>query len=181
MIQKTSQTDLEKLYQSREAFSHELSKNIHMYGITQSIGRLYGTVLFADEPMTLDDMSQAVGMSKTSMSTGIRTLLEANMVDRGWQKGVRKDLYQPEMDWYKSFSTVFVKRWKNSVDNNLKAVEKHENLLTQLVDTEDEHLKAMILSDLNKMSHARKYYQWLQEVIQLFESEEIYNIVPKKD
>ncbi|KGA98798.1 transcriptional regulator [Alkalihalobacillus alcalophilus ATCC 27647 = CGMCC 1.3604] len=181
MVEKKEHSDWEKLELAREEFSHELSKNIHMYGITQSVGRLYGTVLFANDPMTLDEMSQAIGMSKTSMSTGIRTLLDANMVDRVWQKGVRKDLYQSEEDWYKSFSAVFVKRWRTSVDNNLKAVEQHCLILKALSNNEDEELQQAIQNDYQKMDHAKKYYQWLQDVIHLFESGEIYNIIPKKE
>ncbi|KMK77761.1 GbsR/MarR family transcriptional regulator [Alkalihalobacillus pseudalcaliphilus] len=181
MVDHINNKSWEKLEQAREEFSHELSKNIHMYGISQSVGRLYGTVLFAEEPMTLDEMSQSIGMSKTSMSTGIRTLLEANMVDRAWQKGVRKDLYQSEDDWYKSFSTVFVKRWRNSVDNNLKAVEQHCSTLESLSNFEDESLQNAVQNDLIKMEHARNYYSWLNEVIHLFESGEIYNIIPKKE
>lgn len=179
-MSEKSAEEWEKLEQAREQFIHELSKNMYLYGISQSIGRLYGTVLFSDKPMTLDEMSTSLGMSKTSMSTGIRTLLEANMVDRVWQKGIRKDLYQPEEDWYKSFSTVFVTRWRTSVDNNLKAVKKMRQALNDLNDTDNEEVKEALCADLDKLDHAQKYYEWLQEVILLFENDEIYNIVPKK-
>ncbi|WP_353626298.1 hypothetical protein [Bacillus sp. JCM 19041] len=46
-------------------------------------------------------------MSKTSMSTGIRQLAEANMAKKVWRKGVRKDLYTGEEDWYESFVAIF--------------------------------------------------------------------------
>lgn len=78
---------------------------------------------FSEEPMTLDEMSNALGMSKTSMSTGIRSLLEANMVERVWERGIRKDLYKTENDWYKSFSNVFINRWKNATELNKEAIE----------------------------------------------------------
>ncbi len=164
----------------REEFIHELSKNMYLYGISQSVGRLYGTVLFSDKPMNLDEMSQSLGMSKTSMSTGIRALLEANMVDRVWQRGTRKDLYQAEEDWYKSFSTVFLKRWRTSVDNNLKAVKKMREALNQFDCSPNEEIKRAIESDRAKLEYAQQYYEWLQEVILLFETEKIYQIVPKK-
>ncbi len=128
--------------------------------------------------MTLDQMSKALEMSKTSMSTGIRTLSEANMVEKVWQKGTRKDLYQAEKDWYKSFSTVFVKRWRNSVDNNFKAVREMRQTLTHLESSEHEEIRKAVAHDLEKLEHAQQYYEWLQKVIHLFESEEIYDIVP---
>ncbi|MDQ0208224.1 GbsR/MarR family transcriptional regulator [Alkalicoccobacillus murimartini] len=182
MVKRPSET-CDQIKQTRENFIHELSQNMHLYGISESIGRLYGTVLFADHPMTLDEMSQSLGMSKTSMSTGIRVLMEANMVDKAWQKGVRKDLYQPVDDWYKSFSTVFVKRWKTSVENNLQAVHQmraalHE--IEQVNESEDQDSLDTLAGDLEKLQHAENYYNWLAEVTEIFESGKIFDLIPKK-
>ncbi|WP_026673229.1 GbsR/MarR family transcriptional regulator [Alkalihalobacterium bogoriense] len=175
------QNEWSQLEKARNRFIQDISKNMELYGINQSIGRLYGTVLFAEEPMTLDEMSQALGMSKTSMSTGIRALSEANMVERVWQKGVRKDLYQTEEDWYKSFSAVFVNRWRSAVDENRKAVTEMRSSLQKLLEqTEDEKMKESIQMDLEKLEKAENYYEWLGDVINLFEKGDIYNIVPKK-
>ncbi|WP_017729520.1 hypothetical protein [Halalkalibacterium ligniniphilum] len=181
MINSEYKKEWQKLEQAREQFINEMSNNIYLYGLSPSAGRLYGTVLFSDHPMTLDEMSQSLGMSKTSMSTGIRSLLDANMVERVWQKGVRKDLYKTEEDWYKSFSTVFIKRWRSSVDNNLLAVKQMRSTLQELAETDNDDLQATIESDFAKLEHAEKYYHWLGEVIRLFESGEIYKLVPRKD
>src|SRR5699024_1518764 len=58
-----------------------IGTGMSLYGITCSIGRLYGVLYFSDEPLTLDDMRDALEMSKTSMSTGVRTLSEMKMVE----------------------------------------------------------------------------------------------------
>lgn len=63
-----------------------LARNMDLYGITMSTGLLYGTLLFQDKSMTLDEMGEALGMSKTSMSTGVRTLMDLNMVEKIWKK-----------------------------------------------------------------------------------------------
>ncbi|NEU30876.1 GbsR/MarR family transcriptional regulator [bacterium LRH843] len=174
------QEEWNKLELAREQFIQHIAQNMYLYGISPSIGRLYGTVLFADKPMNLDEMSQSLGMSKTSMSTGIRALLEANMVERVWQKGNRKDLYKPEEDWYKSFSSVFINRWRSTVDNNLEALREMRQLLLELKSSENEFVLQAVETDLDKLNTAENYYNWLKKVIVLFESEEIYNIVPKE-
>ncbi len=46
-------------------------------------------------------------MSKTSMSTGIRTLVDLNMVNKVWEKGSRKDQYEVERDWHQTFADFF--------------------------------------------------------------------------
>ncbi|SDZ12671.1 DNA-binding transcriptional regulator GbsR, MarR family [Evansella caseinilytica] len=173
--------DLDKLEQARNRFISEIAKNVHLYDITPSAGRLYGTVFFAEAPMTLDDMSKALGMSKTSMSTGIRSLLDANMVERVWARGIRKDLYKTEDDWYKSFSNVFITRWKNATDLNMGAIRATKELLVRLIEeTEHEDIREKARRDLEKLAHAEQYYDWLTEVISLFETGKIFEIVPKR-
>ncbi|WYP25618.1 GbsR/MarR family transcriptional regulator [Alkalihalobacillus sp. FSL W8-0930] len=181
-MDKESENPSQQIEKAREDLIQELSQNMHLYGISESVGRLYGTVLFANEPVTLDEMSQSLGMSKTSMSTGMRVLTEANMVEKAWKRGVRKDLYQPVDDWYKSFSTTFVKRWKLSVVNNLQAVHQMRDTLIdieqhkELTSTEYKAVKA----DLHTLEHAENYYNWLAEVTELFESGQIFELIPKK-
>ncbi|MBU8907458.1 GbsR/MarR family transcriptional regulator [Desertibacillus haloalkaliphilus] len=170
-----------ELNEARNRFISEIAQNMHLYGISQSVGRLYGTVFFAEKPMTLDQMSEALGMSKTSMSTGIRELSKSKMVERVWEKGVRKDLYQAEQDWYKSFSAVFINRWRKATELNKEAIQDTKQMLDELYDTTtDSHLQTHINRDLEKLDQAEAYYQWLDEVISLFESGEIFSIVPKK-
>ncbi|MBB5174240.1 GbsR/MarR family transcriptional regulator [Texcoconibacillus texcoconensis] len=173
--------ELEQLEESRNRFISELSNHVHLYGITPSVGRLYGTMFFSDGPMTLDDMSEALGMSKTSMSTGIRALLDANMVERAWEKGIRKDLYQADEDWYKSFTNVFINRWRNATELNRSAIEETKEMLNDLyARVEHPEIIGKIQCDLGKLSDAQAYYEWLDEVISLFETGEIFDIVPKK-
>ncbi|OLO42482.1 GbsR/MarR family transcriptional regulator [Alkalihalophilus pseudofirmus] len=178
----SQQDEWNKLEKYRTRFIQEISKNMYLYGINPSIGRLYGTVFFANEPLTLDEMSKELGMSKTSMSTGIRNLLDSDMVERVWQKGVRKDLYQTEEDWYKSFSSLFVNRWRSAVDDNLEAGAQMSRALEELYEqTADEKLKEAIEIDRTKLEKARNYYEWLGRVIELFENGGIFDIVPKQE
>lgn len=176
------QKEINELKKARDRFINEIANNIHLYDITQSVGRLYGTVFFSDDPMTLDEMSDELGMSKTSMSTGIRSLLDANMVERVWEKGIRKDLYKAEDDWYKSFSNVFITRWRSATEKNRVAIQDTKDLLKTLYRKSNmEKTKTLINADLKKLNGAEAYYDWLDDVITLFESGNIYNIIPKKE
>ena len=86
-----------------------------LYGLTPSAGRQYGTMFFQNEPLTLDEMTEELGMSKTSMSTSVRALSDLKLVERAWKRGVRKDLYQVKDDWYQSFIDIFSIKWRRSV------------------------------------------------------------------
>ncbi|WP_096436864.1 GbsR/MarR family transcriptional regulator [Alteribacter populi] len=177
----TYDQDKNKLEAARNRFINEIAKNIHLYNITPSAGRLYGTVFFSERPMTLDQMSCEMEMSKTSMSTNIRSLLQADMVEQVWEKGIRKDLYKTEDDWYKSFSNVFITRWSEATEKNKRAIEETKRMLVSLEgETEHDQIKREIDVDLEKLKDAEAYYEWLTQVVSLFETGEIFNIVPKK-
>jgi DNA-binding transcriptional regulator GbsR (MarR family) len=170
----------EEYDETLDKFIQVIAKNMNLYGITSSVGRLYGVLYFADEPMTLDDMRDALVMSKTSMSTGVRTLEGMKMVEPAYKKGVRKDLYRSEEDWYKSFTSLFGSRWKNQTESNIEEAEETVEELQRIYEeTTDEVLKEKISSDMEKLGNAKAYYEWLMKFIRTVESGEIFEYIPK--
>lgn len=180
-IKSEPNEDWKRLQLARERVIQTIAQNMDLYGITPSIGRLYGTLFFEGEPMTLDQMGDALEMSKTSMSTGVRSLLEINMVHKHWVKGVRKDLYSAEEDWYKTFVDLFTTKWSKGIEMNEKEIYKAKRELEVLLqETTDKDLKELIVIDLAKLDHAVEYYDWLKRLVYSFETGEIFNIIPKK-
>ncbi|WP_077214664.1 GbsR/MarR family transcriptional regulator [Bacillus dakarensis] len=173
----------EQLDQARERVIETMAQNMNLYGVTDSIGRLYGMLYFHDEPMTLDDMKEELGMSKTSMSTSVRHLLELKMVEKVWKKGIRKDLYKVEEDWYQSFTDYFNIKWRYGIARNILAIEKSMTELNKLVASEDtdEEVRAEAKADLMKLQNALNYYDWIERFIDCLESGKIFEIVPRKE
>ncbi|MBH0228710.1 GbsR/MarR family transcriptional regulator [Halobacillus yeomjeoni] len=105
---------------------HEFSKTLEMFGLSPSDARLFVTLYINRDPMTLDEMSDALGKSKTSMSTGVRSLVDQGLVERVWKKGVRKDLYQANENLYKNFMSSYIKKWHsatNEQEQSLRSIE----------------------------------------------------------
>ena len=123
----------ERLEKARERIIESIAQNIHLYGLTPSAGRQYGTMFFHNEPLTLDDMTEELGMSKTSMSTSVRALSDLKLVERAWKRGVRKDLYQVKDDWYQSFIDLFSIKWRRSVSFHTVAVRRSLAELEELI------------------------------------------------
>ncbi|WP_181349245.1 GbsR/MarR family transcriptional regulator [Thalassobacillus sp. CUG 92003] len=165
-----------------EKFIQVIAKNMSLYGVTPSIGRLYGVLYFADEPMTLDGMREALDMSKTSMSTGVRALSEMKMVEPAFKKGMRKDLYKSEEDWYKSFTTLFGNRWRHHTETNIEEAEETISELKKVAArTNDDTLREKVTNDIDRLRYAQNYYRWLMRFIHVVESGEIFDYVPKID
>lgn len=132
----------ESLEEAEDLMVDAIAETMDLYGITPSVGRLYGVLYFKQEPLTLDDMSEELGMSKPSMSTGIRALQQIDYVHKVWQKGVRKDLYLAEKDFFKTFTAFFGKMWNREISVCLEATKKAIDILTKLV--QDPHVPVWV-------------------------------------
>lgn len=107
----------------------EFAKTIEMFDLTPLEARLFAYLYLSEEPKTLDDMSEALGKSKTSMSTNIRNLSDLNLVTLVWKKGVRKDLYQANQQLFKIFMTSYIRNWRDTTNHRKNALEKIKSLL----------------------------------------------------
>lgn len=171
----------QQLEKARERVIDAISKNMNLYGVTESIGRLYGALYFQEGPLTLDEMKEELGMSKTSMSTSVRTLVDLKMVGKVWKKGVRKDLYQAEPDWYQTFADFFTIKWRTGATINMTAMEKSLYELQMLLEDEnvDDKVKEEAELDIEKLTSAIDYYKWLNRLVDSFETGEIFQYIPK--
>ena len=173
--------DHEKIDKARERIIEAIAQNIHLYGLVPSAGRQFGTMFFQNEPLTLDDMTEKLGMSKTSMSTSVRALSELKLVERAWKKGVRKDLYKVTDDWHQSFIDLFSIKWQRSVTLHSAAIKKslaeYEELLQN--PTLSDELREVVEIDISKLKYMKDYYNWLERLIDAFEDQRIFDLVPK--
>lgn len=62
-------------------------------GVGRVVGQIFAYLYFSEESRTLDDMKEALGISKGSASMGVRQLEQWGAVQRVWVKGDRKDYY----------------------------------------------------------------------------------------
>lgn len=171
-----------QLEQARERVIDAISKNMNLYGVTESVGRLYGALYFQEGPLTLDEMKDELGMSKTTMSTSVRSLMELKMVGKVWKKGIRKDLYEAELDWYQTFIDFFTIKWRTGISINISAMEKSLTELRMLLDDEslDLSIKSQAMKDIDKLTAALEYYDWLNRLVDSFETKQIFDHIPKK-
>ncbi|SFP67580.1 choline uptake/conversion transcriptional regulator CudC [Salibacterium halotolerans] len=160
-----------------------IAETMDLYGITPSIGRLYATMYFKHDSMTLDEMKDELGMTKPSMSTAVRNLQDIQIVRKTWQKGSRKDHFTAEKDFFNYFTRFFGNKWKREAELNLYAIhEAQEELLEVLEDEEtDAYLLERAQKDLEQLQEYEKYCYWLQKLVGAMESGEIFDLLPVDD
>nr|WP_223596483.1 GbsR/MarR family transcriptional regulator [Neobacillus bataviensis] len=174
---------LEVLEEAEANVIDAIAETMDLYGVTPSVGRLYGVLYFSDEPMTLDQMGNSLGMSKPSMSTSIKSLMDIEMVQKVWRKGERKDLYTAEKDFFVSFVSFFCKKWNRELSINLQAIEKSTEQLNSLLENPDvpDAIQTKARKDLQLLEEATKYYIWLKKVVLGLRSKELIKLIEEFD
>ncbi|MEQ6389101.1 MarR family transcriptional regulator [Bacillaceae bacterium S4-13-58] len=151
----------------QEDIINEFTKTIEMFDLTPSEARLFATLYLYGEPMTLDEMSEALGKSKTSMSTGIRTLLDQKLVERVWKKGERKDYYKADEALYKKFMSNYTQRWLELTIRQKEALSKIKH-----------HIETSQVKGDQDFGH---FIEKIQDMIEFHDSlEEVFKGIAKK-
>ncbi|GAA0607861.1 transcriptional regulator GbsR [Virgibacillus siamensis] len=173
----------EKIDQAERLMVNTISETMDLYGVTPSVGRLYGMMYFKHQPITLDEMKEALSMSKPSMSTSVRKLQDINIVQKVWQRGSRKDSYMAEKNFFNYFTHFFGMKWEREVDMFQVSIRKSKEQLKEVIedDETDETLRERAKLDYEQLDEAMIYYQWLEKLTKLTKSGEIYDYIPLDD
>lgn len=173
--------DLEKLNEARDVLTSAIAQSMVIYGVTPSVGRIYGVLYFSNEPMSLDDIKEQVAMSKASVSNGMRELLETEMVTKVWKKGERKDHYLAEKDFLRNFNNYLTKKIRQERNLIMKAAEQTEPILEDISkNTKDSKAKDIAKQDLELIKNSKDYFDWTMRLANALESGEIFDHFSKK-
>ncbi len=156
-----------------------LAETMDLYGVTRSAGNLYGTMYF-EEDMTLDEMREKLGMSKPSMSTGVKKLQEYNIVKQTFRKGTRRQTFVAEKDFFQFFSNFFTNKLLREAKVNLDAIKQAQQKLGHLLEDKDldEGLRQEAEHTYMKLEDSKPYYHWLQKLVDSIESGELFEMIP---
>lgn len=80
--------------QAEDQFVERMGQLYERDGLARIAGRIFGQLLLAVEPMSLDDLVAALRVSKASVSTNTRLLDRLGVVERVTLPGDRRDYYQ---------------------------------------------------------------------------------------
>ncbi|KGX89906.1 GbsR/MarR family transcriptional regulator [Pontibacillus marinus] len=173
--------ELESLEEARDILISAIAQSMVIYGVTPSVGRIYGVLYFANEPMSLDDIKDEVAMSKGSVSNGMRDLLETEMVFKVWKKGDRRDHYMAEKDFLRNFINFFVKMLRQERSLIMKANEQAKPVIKDVAENaQSEEAQQTAKKDLENLNHSLEYFDWTMRLANAMESGEIFDFIPKQ-
>jgi len=115
-------------------------------------GQIYALLFLSEEPMSLDDISERLAVSKSNVSINIRLLEDMKLVRKVWVKGSRRDYYEVERAYPSKVLFDFVDKIRRTIKDSIATIERSRGL-TKEARTElsgDEKKKAdYIIDQLN--------------------------------
>jgi DNA-binding transcriptional regulator GbsR (MarR family) len=75
-------------------------------------GRIFGYLLVSDEPLSLDQLADALRVSKASVSTNARMLAERGLLERACRPSDRHDYYRVAPEFFSSTMAERLRRWQ---------------------------------------------------------------------
>ena len=69
----------------------------NLIGLPRSVGEIYGLLFCADQPLTFDVLHQRLGISRGSVSQGLKLLRQLGAVKLHYVTGSRRDHFVPEL------------------------------------------------------------------------------------
>ncbi|MCY4070195.1 MAG: helix-turn-helix domain-containing protein [Chloroflexi bacterium] len=137
------------------------------FGFSTVMGQLFGTLLLSAEPLSLDDMTARLGMSKASVSTNMRSLERMGMVRQVWVRGGsgRRKYYQVETDFWQIFSNILSGRELRDVERALAVMEENRQRIAGAIDDlpYDEQLLARLY--LDRIAQIQALFRFAQLII----------------
>ena len=68
------------------------------FGLSKQMGHIVALLLYSQQPLSLDEITEQLGMSKGPISQVTRRLNERNIIRKVWNPGSRKDYYEIQQE-----------------------------------------------------------------------------------
>ena len=103
-------------------------------GVGRVLGQIYAYLYFSQDPISLSDMQNTLGISKGSASMGVRKLEKWGAVKKVWVRGDRKDYYVAN-DWFgRILKNAVMDTLSEKLDFSASSLENAKNSIDDLAD-----------------------------------------------
>lgn len=130
-----------KLEIAQDKFIEGVARIGNILGINSFNAKLYAFLYLNNKPKSLDEITDALGVSKGNVSVNIRQLEKWGAVRNVWVKGSRKDFYQVNPDIKNVFLDNVKDAIRKRVDELSVLIEEFKQILeTMDADTNEEDI-----------------------------------------
>lgn len=122
------------------------------FGLNKLMGHVVALLMYANQPLSLDEICENLGRSKGPVSQIMKRLRDKNLIRRVWQPDSRRDFYeiQPEV-------------FENAFRNNLELIKNNKRLAIQLNSTVESNYSDSLNALRNRMVEMEAFYSLMEK------------------
>mgnify|MGYP004521633715 CR=1 FL=1 len=132
------------------------------WGINRTVGQIYALLYVSAEPLSADQVTEMLGVSRSNVSMGLRELQGWNLVILRHIPGDRRDFFTTPEDVWQILRTLAEERRKREVDPTLSVL--RELLMQSPVSEEERHAQAR-MAEMHGL--IERLTNWYEEVRRL--------------
>ncbi|KAA2285219.1 GbsR/MarR family transcriptional regulator [Arenimonas fontis] len=107
------------------------------WGINRTVGQIYALLFISARPLTADEITEKLGVSRSNVSMGLKELGAWRLVRLSHQPGDRRDYYSAPEDVWTIFKTLAEERQRREVEPTLSML--RDAMLETPGSAEDRH------------------------------------------
>lgn len=135
-------TDKHSLWPSEAAVSDVIGRLIEFWGFKRNMGRIWAVLYLSPEPLSAEDLRQALKLSSGAVSMTLSELARWGVVRKVWVQGERKDFYAAEVQLWRMISRVYSEREKTEIVTAIEAFEEALEEVSALRTADDPKTRA---------------------------------------
>src|SRR5438874_6218647 len=117
--------DQTALDQARETFVEGMGHASATSGVLSQLqGRIFAVLFLEDHPLSLDDVAEALQVSKSNVSINIRGLIEWHLVRRVSVPNSRRDHYEAASDFWRVMQEIMERRFRWNIRQVIAACDE---------------------------------------------------------
>ena len=121
------------------------------WGLNRTLGQMYAVIVLTEAPLNADQISEALQISRSNVSMGLKELKSWNLIKLQHIPGDRKEYFTAPEDVWEIAKTLLVERRKRELDPTLTSL--RDALLQEPSSSEDVYAQQRIreMHDLMEM------------------------------
>lgn len=132
------------------------------WGINRTVGQIYALLFVSPEALNADDLVEALGLSRGSVSMGLKELQSWNLVRMHHRPGDRREWFETPEDVWAIMRTLVEERKKREIDPTLTVL--RELLLQEPHDDAERHAQARMTAMHDQIELLTRWYADIQKL-----------------
>ncbi len=138
----------------------KIAKVSELWGLDESVGIVFGVLLFSSKPLNLEEIAKLSNYSVSSVCQKMKLLENLGYVKRMKKRGSKKICYKVEYDLANMIKRFIEASLKNEIMPMTSTIDEYLKKYEELLNAaEDKNEKREIENDIKKLQLLKKNYE----------------------